>query len=422
MSWTVPTFLARTWEALGAEADGRQVQAVTGTDGPVLVVLQLAGGNDGLNTVVPHGRDEYRKARGNLAIASSDVLRLDDELGWHPALKGMRSLYDEGHVAVVQGVGYPNPNRSHFRSMEIWHTASDADRVVREGWLGRYFDSACRGADPTVGVNVGRQMPQAFTARTPTGVCVESAGPGPGSRGAGNGGMMAEDGGNGMAPGEPGGHVAADAAGGATVEGLSGASASTGAVLDFLDRTALDAEVSSAKVREITARARTTMEYPASRLGQSLKRVAQLVTGGLPTRVYYVSHGGFDTHTNQAVTHARLLGEFGEAMRAFVSDLKARGQWSRVLVMTFSEFGRRVQANASGGTDHGAAGPMFLFGARFRERLVGQHPELARDRLLNGDLRFAVDFRTVYAAVLEDWLKVSSEKVLGRRFEPLRLV
>lgn len=410
LSWTVPSFLSATWRALAADAPAA-VQPVTGRDGPILVVLQLAGGNDGLNTVVPYADDDYRKARGPLAIPAREVLRIDDALGWHPALRGLRSLHDEGLAAVVHGVGYPNPNRSHFRSMEIWHTASDADRFEREGWLGRYFDHACVGADPTVGVNVGRQMPQAFAALRPTGVSVEAAG----GRGGGRQPEGMADGGAMSATPE------AEAEGG-DVEALNGAMSTSAGVLDFLDRTALDAQVSSARVRQITSRARSAVDYPANRLGQSLRLVAQLIAGGLPTRVYYVSHGGFDTHTNQAANHARLLGEFGDGMRAFVDDLKAQGHWSRVLVMTFSEFGRRVQANASAGTDHGAAGPMFLFGSRLRAAHFGEHPRMGDADLVKGDLRHGIDFRSVYAGLLEHWMHTPSLPILGRRFEPLPVV
>lgn len=414
LAWSVPTFLARTWDALGAEAE-RMTQPVTGKDGPILVVVQLAGGNDGLNTVIPFADDSYHRARRRLSIPAADVLRINDQLGFHPALRGLQALYGDGHLAVVQGAGYPNPNRSHFRSMEIWQTGSDADRFAREGWLGRYFDHACAGSDPTVGVNLGRQMPQAFTAKQPTGIALEAGGRGPGTQRRGVGGSDLT--------GDDAAMAGTDTRNeGASIDGLSGPSASSGAVLDFLDRTALDAQVSSAKVRKILARSGVEGSYPVNRLGRSLQTVAQLIRGGLATRVYYVSHGGFDTHTNQATTQARLLGEFGDGMKAFVEDLKRQGQLRRVLVMAFSEFGRRVAENASGGTDHGAAGLMFLFGERFRTPLLGRYPGLAVGELVNGDLQFAVDFRSVYAGVLEHWLKTASERVLERRFEPLAFV
>jgi len=423
LTWTVPAFLARTWDALGAEAVDRATQAVTGRDGPILVVIQLAGGNDGLNTLVPFADDHYRRARGSLAVPAEDVLRLNDRVGFHPSLGGLRALHDSGHLAVVQGVGYPNPNRSHFRSMEIWQTASDADRFERHGWLGRYFDNACVGAAPTVGLSVGRQMPQAFAAVRPTGVTFEGAGRGAGGRPRrpafeADGAMGMEASSGSETGGSEGAGMSADASG-ATVGAPSGSASVGGSVLDFLDRTAADATASGARIREVLGRAKTTAAYPESRLGQSLKLVGQLIGGGLATRVYYVSLGGFDTHTNQAGTHGRLLQEYGDGLKAFLDDLRAQGNLGRVLAMTFSEFGRRVAGNASGGTDHGAGGLMFLAGERFRSPLLGTHPSLAPGDLANGDLRFNVDFRRVYAAVLERWLKTPSEPVLGRKYEPL---
>ncbi len=412
MSWTVPAFLARTWEALGAAAENSAVAPVTGKDGPILVVLQLAGGNDALNTVVPFDDDHYRRARRQLGIPAKDVLRIQEGLGFHPALTGLRDLYEAGRASVIQGVGYPNPNRSHFRSMEIWQTASDAHRFERRGWIGRYFDAACGGCEPTVGVNVGRQMPQAFTADRPTGITLEAQNRGTGGR---RGGGIAGMGAGAAAPGD------AEAPGG-SIEGLSGPSGAGAAVLDFLDRTALDARASTGKVRDSLAGGRNQVEYPATRLGQSLKLIGQLIAGGLPTRIYYASQGGYDTHTNQAGSHARLLQEFGDGMRAFIEDLNAQGNLGRVLVMSFSEFGRRVAENASGGTDHGAGGAMFLFGEKFPQRLQGRRPSLAPGDLLNGDLRFHVDFRSVYAAVLSDWLGTPSERVLGKAYAKIRIV
>ncbi|MCC6235504.1 MAG: DUF1501 domain-containing protein [Verrucomicrobiales bacterium] len=408
LSWTVPSFVAGTWEALAAASEAAERVPIRDRESRVLVVLQLAGGNDGLNTVVPRGNDHYRRARPRLGLTESDLVPLNAELGWHPSLRAWRGLVDDAHLAVIPGVGYPNPNRSHFRSMEIWQTASEANRFEREGWLGRYFDHACAGADPTVGVNVGRQMPQAFTAQTPTGVAID--GPRRG-RGAAMTGMHGDD-------GVMSDHESTDA--GSTVAELAGSSTVRGQVLDFLDRTELDARVSSDRIGAVLKRAASRAEYPATTLAQSLKSVAQLIAGGMPTRVYYLSQGGYDTHAGQAAQHARLLQELGDATAAFVRDLKAQGHLDRVLLMSFSEFGRRVAENGSGGTDHGAAGPMFLLGARLPRAVLGGYPSLAPGTLLNGDLKFGVDFRSVYAAVLEDWLGAPAEKVLGRRFEKVR--
>jgi uncharacterized protein (DUF1501 family) len=209
---------------------------------------------------------------------------------------------------------------------------------------------------------------------------------------------------------------------GASIGMLHGPVKHTGSPLDFLERTALDAQVSSDEIRAISNRVQNQATYPASQLGNSLKLVAKLIGGGLPTRIFYVSQGGYDTHTNQTNTHERLLRELGDSTKAFVEDLKAQGNLSRVLVMTFSEFGRRVAENASGGTDHGAAAPMFIVGDKVRAGLLGRYPSLAPDDLFQGDLKYHVDFRSVYATVLEQWLKTKSQPILGKSFAPLQVV
>jgi uncharacterized protein (DUF1501 family) len=421
LSWTVPTFLANTFSALQAEAADQATQTTTGRDSTILVVLQMAGGNDGLNTVVPFTNDFYHRARPRIGLAETKVLRLNSEVGLHHALTGFKELYDAGQLAVVQGVGYPNPNRSHFRSTEIWQTASDSARFERYGWLGRYFDNACSGADPTVGVTIGRQMPQAFSASNPTGVSLDNPQ---------NYRFLA---GGRARPGEMSSmeesfrelnHPEAETAenSGGTVGSLSGPLRHTGSVLDFLERTALDAQISSDKIRSITSRVDNLATYPGSQLGTSLKLVAKLIGGGLATRVFYVSQGGYDTHTNQANAQERLLKDLGDSVQAFVADMKGQGNLPRVLLMTFSEFGRRVAENANGGTDHGAAAPMFVVGAKVKAGLLGQYPILAPGDLFQGDLKYNVDFRSVYAGVLEGWLKTRSEPVLGRKFAPLQIV
>ena len=328
---------------------------------------------------------------------------------------------DAGQLAIVQGVGYPNPNRSHFRSTEIWQTASDSAKSERYGWLGRYFDNTCSGCDPTIGVSIGRQTPQAFAARQPTGVSLDNpqnyrfvAG---GRSGPGETGSTEE---SFRKLNQPEPEMGEDSGG--TIGSLSGPVRHTGAVLDFIERTALDAQVSSDKIRSIASRVDNLATYPVSQLGNSLKLVAKLIGGGLPTRVSYVSQGGYDTHTNQVNAQERLLRDLGASVRAFVEDIQGQGNLPRVLLMTFSEFGRRVAENANGGTDHGAAAPMFVVGDKVRAGLLGQYPSLAPEDLFQGDLKFKVDFRSVYAGVLEDRLKTPSEPVLGREFVPLPLV
>ena len=421
LSWTVPTFLANTFSALQAEAADRATQTTTGRDATILVILQMAGGNDGLNTVVPVTNDYYHRARPRIGLPESKVLKLNSDLGLHPGLTGFKALYDAGRLAVVQGVGYPNPNRSHFRSTEIWQTASDSGRFERYGWLGRYFDNACAGSDPTVGICIGRQMPQAFSAKHPTGVSLDNPQ---------NYRFMA---GGRSRPGEANSTEESyrklnapdaempDNAGG-TISSLSGPTRHTGSVLDFLERTALDAQVSSDEIRRVAGSVSNAATYPGSQLGNSLRLVAKLIGGGLPTRIFYVSQGGYDTHTNQANTQERLLKDLGDSVKSFVDDMQAQGNLPRVLVMTFSEFGRRVAENANGGTDHGAAAPMFVVGDKVKAGLLGRYPSLAPADLFQGDLKFQVDFRSVYAGVLEQWLKTPSAPILGQPFAPLAVV
>jgi len=414
LSWTVPAFLANTIATLQANAADSLVQPVTGKDGNILVVLQMAGGNDGLNTVVPHGNDYYHNARPKLGLKADDLLKLNDELALHRSLTGFKELFDKGELGIVQGVGYPNPNRSHFRSTEIWQTAVDSQRIEAHGWLGRFFDNTCSGCDPTVAVNIGRQMPQAFAAAQPLGVSLET----PQnyrfiSADRPEGGHMSTEESY-RRLNEPESEMSENAGG--TISAIGGAATHPGGALDFLERVAMDAQVSSDKIRGIASRTEVQGNYPASQLGNALKLVAKLIGGGLSTRVFYVSQGGYDTHTNQSAAHERLLKDLGNSVQAFVSDMKEQGNLSRVLVMTFSEFGRRVAENASGGTDHGAAAPMFLAGNRIKSGLLGRYPSLAPKDLLQGDLGYTVDFRSVYAGVLENWLKTPSAPILGRSF------
>lgn len=423
LSWTVPVFLADTFSALQSQAADSATQIVTGKDATILVVLQMAGGNDGLNTVIPYSNDFYHKARPHIGQTADKVLKLNGDIAFHGAMAGFKNLYDSGQLAVIQGIGYPNPNRSHFRSTEIWQTASDSDRVEKYGWLGRYFDNACAGADPTVGVVVGRQLPQSFFAKTPTGICFDNPQnyrfmspehPKPGQT------DMTEAAFEKLNGTETAG---ADSDSGASIGSLAaGMPMQGGKAVDFIERTAMDAQISSEEVRSIAAKVQNTATYPASQLGNSLKMVAKLIGGSLPTRIYYVSQGGYDTHTNQLGTQQRLLGDLADSVKAFVEDMKAQGNLQRVLVMTFSEFGRRVNENANGGTDHGAAAPMFIVGDKVKAGLLGRYPSLAPQDLFEGDIKYNVDFRSVYAGVLEDWLKTRSAPILGKSFDPLHVV
>ena len=419
VSFSVPVFLQKTFFTLDAMAADSAIQTATGKDSPILVVLQLAGGNDGMNTVIPYADDNYYKARPVIGIPRQQVITLNDRVGLNPGLVGLKGLFDQGNLAILQGVGYPNPNRSHFRSTEIWQTASDANIVESYGWLGRYFDSCCKGADPTVGVAIGNQIPQSFASLDPTGVSFSR----PeqyrwinGDHSGSSESVYREMNEPIMDP------ATLDENDGGSVDSLPGATAVNRheSTLEFLQRTALDAQMSSDKVLAIAKKYPASVSYPHTALGDSLSLVGRMIAGGLATRVFYVSQGGYDTHINQVATHARLMGELNDALVAFSQDLTAQGNFGRVMLMTFSEFGRRVNQNASNGTDHGAAAPMFVMGGGIKAGLHGQYPSL--EALNEGDLAYNVDFRSVYATILDRWLRAPSKEVLGRQFPLMNLV
>src|SRR5260221_4601481 len=295
LSWTVPSFVAQTFTALHAEADGALTQVTTGKDGPILVLIQLAGGNDGLNAVVPYTNDFYYKARPTIAIPKEQVLTLNDTLGLNPAMAGLKNLFDAGHLAIVNGVGYPNPNRSHFRATEIWQTASDEDKYLTDGWLGRYFGNACKSCDPTVGINIGPRLPQAFSSHIPTGISLEN----PDSYRFMGAGLNDDEETTYRSMYNNPDDASSTANSGASVSMVSwtvtlpdGQNA-----LDFLERTSMDAQVSSDKIRAIVGKTKNNAVYPKSGLANNLQLLSRLISGGLPTRVFYVSQGGYDTHT-----------------------------------------------------------------------------------------------------------------------------
>lgn len=415
---TLPSFLNRSALAMAPAAGLSSIPGVP--EGHVLVVVQLSGGNDGLNTVVPFGEAAYYKARPGIGVAENQVLKLDAQagIGLHPQLAPIKAMYDEGQMALIQGVGYPNPNRSHFKSMDIWHTADTT--ATGDGWLGRYFDSECCGSGkgesgrpeagergrPSAaeraapagqpGIAIGRTAPLAMQGRRIKPVAFE------------NEDLFRWTGGD--------VHPALEEPYDATQRrGAPEGAGDTNAA--FLMRTALDAQVSSDLIRK-AVRLKPAVQYPQSELARQLAMVGAMIRAGLPTRVYYVSLGGFDTHAGQGGAqgrHAQLLGQFAQALKAFYADLKSTENDKRVLTMSFSEFGRRVGQNASGGTDHGTAAPMMLFGPMVRPGIASAHPSLTD--LDDGDLKHRVDFRSVYAAVLKDWLRADPKKVLEGQYE-----
>ncbi len=414
---TVPAFLETTALAV-APAEGARTKSRPGVpDERVLVVVQLAGGNDGLNTVIPVRDDLYYKNRPRLGIERGKTLRLTDDLGLHPSLTGFKELHDAGLLAIVQGVGYPNPNRSHFKSTDIWSTASPDGRL-HTGWLGRYFDAQCKGQDPPDpkrGIALTSEAPLTLLGskfapvafQRPESLTWNGAQPAPGRRRPNQRGMNA-------GPDTNVQQAAFDRLNAPTEKPAGPISE-----LEYLQRTALDARLSAADIQKAAA-GRPAASYPVSPLANSLKTVARMITANMPTRIYYVSQGGYDTHTGQLNRHPQLLTQLGDALKAFVDDLKASGHLDRVVIMTFSEFGRRVEENASTGTDHGTAAPLFVLGSRVQPGLAGSHPSL--ERLDRGDLAFTTDFRSVYAAILKDWLAADAGKILGAPFPPLPII
>ncbi len=378
-------------------------------DSTALVVIQLAGGNDGLNTVVPFRDDEYAKARPTLRLGPAAVRRITDDLGFHPELRAFARLYDEGWLSVVQGVGYPNPHQGHFESMRVWQAGDTDYRGVETGWIGRAVDAVLarhHGAMPAVFVGsiqkpfaLNAQQAVIPTLRALADATLQSseleANPQSGAA------FKAEK------PAEP-----ADAAG-------AGQS-----LLAFVRRTSLVAAQQSARIRSVLEK-EPPGRYPRFQLARQLAMIAQLLRAQLPVRIYYTElggeePGGFDTHAGQAANHGALLQQLAESVAAFLDDLKRDGLADRVLVMTFSEFGRTIEENGRRGTDHGSAAPMFLAGGRVCGGLVGPHPNLTERE--NGGQKQHTDFRRVYATVLEGWLGFDSQRVLGRAFAPLPLL
>ncbi|HVT90677.1 MAG TPA: DUF1501 domain-containing protein [Tepidisphaeraceae bacterium] len=411
VSATIPTFLDNTMMALGA--DTSRVQQPTGKDGKILVVVQLSGGNDGLNTIIPFADDVYYRSRSNIAHDAKTVIKLDDYVGLHPNLKPLRDLMDKNMLSVVQGVGYPNPNRSHFRSMDIWQSGNPESEVVTTGWVGRYFDNACPGCDPQVGLAVGDQLPLAMKGEKVTPLSFDKPenfrynGPDASK-------YQSLNTADGTAP-------ATQPAAGIRKPGAKPQIITPGSQLEFLTRTAMDAQISSDDILRMTRNHAPATAYPPNEFGEGLRTVAAMIKGGLPTRVYYVTLGGFDTHAGERNRHDQLMQQFAQGVGAFWQDMQDQKNHQRVLMMTFSEFGRRVASNASGGTDHGAAAPMFLMGPACKQPIVGKHPSLT-DLDGGGDLKFAIDFRSIYATVLQNWLETPSKPILGNQFPTLPVI
>jgi len=367
-------------------------------DQRVLVLIQLAGGNDGLNTVVPYAEDAYRRARPALAIGEGSVLKLNEQFGLHPSLTGLRKLWDAGRLGIVHGVGYPHPDRSHFRSMDIWHTANPDVTQPQTGWVGRTLDvsaESSHGLREAVAIGLDR-LPLALVGNRVVSPMIKNL--------------------DAFRLNEPEGKSPLRTT---AWQQAASANSDAGSELDFLRRSAAASLASADRLKSLGKTYNSSVDYPSTGLAQRLRLVAQMIAAELPARIYFVSLDGFDTHAQQLPGHAALLSELSEAVSAFVADLEEHALSQRVLTATFSEFGRRLAENGSLGTDHGAASSLFVVSPN-RGGMFGQPPSLSD--LDDGDPKFTTDFRRVYAAFLENWLQVDAAPALGGQFAPLDCV
>jgi uncharacterized protein (DUF1501 family) len=359
----------------------------------VLVVLQLSGGNDGLNTVIPYRNDLYYSGRPKLGIEKDKVLSLTDEAGLHPALTGLKDLYDDGSLGILNSVGYPNPDRSHFRSMDIWQTASGSKDYITTGWLGRYLDAQCKGCDkPTQALEIDDVLSLALKGDQMKGLAFKD----PKRLYNTSHGNYFKD----VMANHKDGHEQP---------------------VDYLYKTMAETLSSADYIFQQSKLHASTTVYPKTEIGKSFQTIASLIFSDINTKVYYVSLGSFDTHVNQENQQQRLFTEMNDAIKSFVTDLKSNNRFNDVLLMTFSEFGRRVSQNASGGTDHGTANNMFLISGGLKQKgLINAMPDL--NDLNEGDLKYKIDFKDVYATVLNKWLNADDKNILGKQFSFLDFV
>ena len=363
---------------------------------PVLVVLQLTGGNDYFNTVIPFTDGNYYDSRRSLGISENRVLKLDDELGLHPAMAPMKDIFDKGDMAVIHGIGYENSPRSHFRSMDIWHTC-EPDKVGTEGWLGRALKQIDpHSENPVTGVNVGQALPRALVA---PGVSVASVAD------VSTYGLLTN-----IEQADQRQQVLERFA------NMYGPAVGTGQVMEYLGQTGLDALKGADILKVAPQQYESSVEYGSSPIAQKLRDIAMIHTTDVGTRVFYTDHGSFDTHAAQATTHAQLWTDVSEAVADFWDDLREHDADDNVIMFLFSEFGRRVRDNGSG-TDHGAAGVAFAIGPNVSGGFYSEYPETRAEALQQGDLVPNQDFRGVYSTILEDWMKLDAPSVVNGQFE-----
>lgn len=361
----------------------------------ILVVCQLSGGNDGLNTVVPFANKTYYDVRPDIAIEESKVLKLNDQMGFHPAMVGLAELYKQKRVAIIQNVGYPRPNRSHFASMDIWHSASP-ELSMRYGWIGRHLDTKMAGGplNPVYAIGLSTEKPRALTAKQASIPCFASLVDLKSMVGDADSQQLLRK-----------------------IQGTEVTQGSDASVVQNANRAALDAiQVLNEKLAGYSLK----QQYGNDAFGRGFSQVAQLIATSPATRVVYFSAGGFDTHARQDQTHEKLLGDLSNGISAFMKEMEACGKADKVVLVVFSEFGRRVQQNGSGGTDHGHGSVMFLIGKPVKGGFYGDYPDL--NNLFQGDLIGKIDFREVYATALDEWMGGDSEVVLGKKFNHINFL
>ncbi len=359
-----------------------------------LVIIQLKGGNDGLNTIVPFQNDIYYQNRGDIAIPKNEVLKLNDQLGFHPSLKPLQSLYDKGCLSILNNVGYPNPIRSHFRSTDIWQTASDSNEFFQTGWVGRFLDST--NGKPYNAIEVDEALSLMLKGETQNGLAIT------------NPDLFYR-------------LLKQPFFDNVLNNYLSDVHLNEHN-LGYLYNTMIDAKSSAKYIHEKTKTFTTKTEYPKNIFSKQLRTISKFISSGLDTQVYYASLSGFDTHANQKNRQARLLKTYAESMSAFVSDLEKNNAFKDTLILTFSEFGRRVKKNGSKGTDHGAANNLFVIGKNMKkEGMYNPLPDL-KNLDKNGDIKFSIDFREVYATILDKWLHVNDTTILNKEFSKLNFI
>tara|TARA_B110000003_G_scaffold83922_1_gene85873 strand:- start:8002 stop:9195 length:1194 start_codon:yes stop_codon:yes gene_type:complete len=358
-----------------------------------LVIVQLSGGNDGLNTIIPYTNDIYYKKRPGISIPKSEVIKITDELGFHQSLGPLKNLYDQGYLSIINNVGYPSPNRSHFRSTDIWQTGSDANEYLSTGWLGRYIEKF--GKMPYTGIELDDSLSLIMKGENMNGIATKNPQT-----------LFV----NTQTP------YFKKVLNHQSDDHLSEHN------LGYLYKTMIEAKSSAKYIYETLKTYESNFEYPKNPFGKQLKTTSEFINSNLDSSVYYVSMGGFDTHANQENRQKRLLKTFSESMEIFVKDLKQNNTFKDTLIITFSEFGRRLQQNAAGGTDHGAANNVFIIGENLKTKgFYNDAPNLLQlDN--NGDLIHKVDFRSIYATVLDSWLKVDDKAILNKSFKKLSFI